>query len=94
MVFRRSRLIGDSRVFLRLVGCWEQQDSIILSNTTSRVPTRKSPRLHIEEDDEVEEVPPPPKVIDLIDLTREPGAIESAANTGTLLAHVTTTATT
>ena len=71
-----------------------QQDSIISSNTTSRAPKRKSPRLHIEDDDEVQEVPPPPKVIDFIDLTSEPQGTESTANTGTLSAPVATTATT
>ena len=70
----------------------QQQDSTISSITTSRAPTRKSPRLHLEEEDEVQEVPSQPKVIDPIDLTNEPGATESTANTGTLLAPVTTTA--
>ena len=70
----------------------QQQDSTISSITTSRAPTRKSPRLHIVEEDEVQEVPPPPKVIDLIDLTSEPEGTESTANTGTLLAPVSTTA--
>jgi hypothetical protein len=51
-------------------------------------------RLHFEDDDEVQEVPPPPKVIDLIDLTSEHGASESTVNTGTLPVPVTTTATT
>ena len=71
-----------------------QQDSTISTVTTSRTPTRKSPRLHIEDDDEVQEVPPPPKVIDLIDLTSEVGAAESTENIGNLPVPVTSTATT
>ena len=70
----------------------QQKESTISSITTSRAPTRKSPRLHLDEDDEVQEVPPPPKVIDLIDLTSEPQGTESTA--GTLSAPVATTATT
>jgi hypothetical protein len=84
----------DVRIHQAAMKKAQQQDSIISSITMSRAPTKKSPRFHIEVEDEIQEVPPPPKVIDLIDLTSEPGATESTANTGILLAPVTTTATT
>jgi hypothetical protein len=67
-----------------------QQDSTISSVTTSRTPTRKPPRLHIEDDDEVQEVPPPSKVIELIDLTSEDAAADSNANIGNLPVLATT----
>ena len=88
----RRCVAHDVRIHQATSKMAQQKESTISSVTTSRAPTRKSPRLHLEEEDEVQEVPPPPKVIDLIDLTSEPGAIESTANTGTLLAPVTTTA--
>ena len=69
-----------------------QQDSTASTVTTSRTPTRKSPRLHIDEDDEVQEVPPPPKVIELVDLTSEDGAADSTMNMGNLQEPVATTA--
>ena len=34
-------------------------------------PVRKSPRLHERDDDEVVEVPPPPKIYTVVDLTEE-----------------------
>ena len=82
----------DVRIQQATLKMAQQQDSTTSSITTSRAPTRKSPRLHLEEEDEVQEVPPPPKVIDLIDLTNEHEATESNANTGTLQAPATTTA--
>ena len=88
----RRCVAHDVRIHQAALKMAQQQDSTISSITTSRAPTRKSPRLHIEEEDEVQEVPPLPKVIDLIDLTSEPGATESTANTGTLIAPATTTA--
>jgi hypothetical protein len=60
----------------------------------SRTPTRKSPRLNINDDDEVQEVLPTKKVIDLIDLTSKDGTAEPTVNIGTLPVTVTTTATT
>jgi hypothetical protein len=71
-----------------------QQESTVYSVSTSRTPTRKSPRLHIDDDDddEVQEVPLPQKVIDLIDLTGEDGAAESTVNIGTLPVPFATTA--
>jgi hypothetical protein len=90
----RRCVAHDVRIHQAAIKKAQQQDSFISSNKSSRAPKRKSPRLHIEDNDEVQEVPPPPKVINLIDLTGEPGATEYMANTGTLLAPVTTTATT
>ena len=84
----------DVRIHQAALKKAHQKDNIISTVTTSRTLTRKSPRLHIEDDDEVQEIAPPPKVIDLIDLTSEHRAAESTANTGTLLAPATTTATT
>ena len=84
----------DVRIHQAALKKAHQQDSTISTVTTSRTLTRKSPRLHIEDDDEVQEVSPPPKVIDLIDLTSEHGAAESTTNTGTLPGHITTTVTT
>ena len=69
-----------------------QQDSTALTVTTSRTPTRKSPRLHIDEDDEVQEVPPPPKVIELVDLTSKDESADSTMNMETLTEPVATTA--
>jgi hypothetical protein len=59
----------------------------------SRMPTRKSPRLRFDDDDEVQEVSLPQKVIDLIDLASKNGAAESTVNFGTLPEPVTTTTT-
>jgi hypothetical protein len=69
------------------------QDGTITLVTTSRTPTRKSPRLYIEDDDEVQEVPPPPKVIHSIDLTSEDRAAQCTANIKNLPVPVTSTAT-
>ena len=69
-----------------------QQDSTASTVTTSRTPTRKSPRLHIDEDDEVQEVPPPPKVIELVDLTSEDGAVNTTMTLKTSTEPVATTA--
>ena len=71
----------------------QQQDSNASTVSTSRTPTRKSPRLYIEDDDEVQEVLPPPKVIHLIDLTSKDGAAETTADVGNLPVPVTSTAT-
>jgi hypothetical protein len=83
----------DVRIHQAALKKAHQQDSNISMVTTSRTSTRKSPRLHIEDDDEVQEVPTPPKVIDLIDLTSEDGAAESNAHIGNLPVPVTSTAT-
>ena len=87
----RRCVAHDVRIHQATLKMAQQQDSTISSITTSRAPTRKSPRLHIEEEDEVQEVPPSPKAIDLIDLTSEPEGTESTANTGTFSAPVATT---
>ena len=88
----RRCVAHDVRIHQAALKMAQQQDSTTSSITTSRAPTRKSPRLHLEEEeDEVQEVPPPPKVIDLIDLTSEPEGTESTANTGTFSAPVATT---
>jgi hypothetical protein len=84
----------DVRIHQAAMKKAHQQDSTISTVTTSRTTTRNSPRLYIEDNDEVQEVPLPPKVIDLIDLTSEDGAAESTANIGNLPVPVTSTATT
>ena len=70
----------------------EIQQDTTSTVTTSRTPTRKSPRLHIDEDDEVQEVPPPPKVIELVDLTSADGAVHTTVTMETSTAPVPTTA--
>jgi hypothetical protein len=87
----RRCVAHDVRIHQAAIKKAQQQESIISTATTSMAPTRKSPRFHIEEDDEVQEVPPPPKVMHLIDLTSEHGAAEVTENTETLPVPVTTT---
>jgi hypothetical protein len=44
---------------------------ILVEGDTQIKPIRKSPRLQERDDDEVVEVPPPPKVYTIVDLTEE-----------------------
>ena len=44
---------------------------ILVKGDTHSQPVRKSPRLQERDDDEVVEVPPPPKVYTIVDLTEE-----------------------
>ena len=70
----------------------EVQQDVASTVTTSRTPTRKSPRLHIDEDDEVQEVPPPPKVIEFVDLTSADGAVNTTVTMEKSTEPVATTA--
>ena len=60
---------------------------ITVTGDTQSQPVRKSPRLRQLDDDEVVEVPPPPKVYTVVDLTEEgmetTSTVEQSANTQT-----------
>ena len=44
---------------------------VLVAGDTQSQPVRKSPRLQERDDDEVVEVPPPPKVYTIVDLTEK-----------------------
>ena len=84
----------DVRIHQAALKKENQQESTASTVTTTRAATKKFPRLHIENGDEVQEAPPPQKFYDIIDLTSEDGAAVSTMNIGTPTAPVANTPTT